>query len=761
MLLALVNVATAAARELPKTSGGVVSESPVATVWWAGSGASKIRPDAEPPESRARAIEIRAARNETDAAQCVVRPHKPLRTLRIACTALKGTDGEIGADRIEIFQVDYIDIKHPTDRRGAPGPWPDPLLPIRAPLDLEKNRTQPFWVRVAVPRDAAPGPYRGLLEFSAKSWHASVPVELTVFDFVLPDRMSCTTAFGFSEANVFRYHRLETEAQKRKVLETYWATLADHHISPYDPAPLDPIVTNWPAVKPPRTVWDDWTNLRIVSNEVHSGKGAMLLHDDKTDRSVSTTYQPLIPIPPKGLRLLFWARTAVPGHRFQITFNHYDKNKQWLSGHNNDMTFQGNGRWQEIERTFPRKSFPKNAAFVRLHFRAAHWTESGEQLGLAWIDDVSLAPVGGGKNLVNGGDFEKKPRKKLTVPPERLRPRLDFSAWDRAMERAIDRYHFNSFRLRVPGMGGGNFHALSQPSLLGFSESEIEYPYLFGSWCRQMEEHLRQKGWLDEAFVYWFDEPSPDQYPFVLDGFRKLKRHLPDIDRMLTEQVEPGLVGGPNVWCPVSSRFDAAKAAERRRHGEKFWWYVCCGPKAPYAGEFIDHPAPEMRIWLWQTFKRGIQGVLVWQTTYWTSATAYPDPKHPQNPYADPMSWTTGYGIPKGTRRPWGNGDGRFLYPPLAAVDPQGKGPVFDAPVDSIRIEHLRDGIEDYEYLCMLRKLLEKRGAGLPAGKRAEFRALLEVPPSITRSLTDFAAAGAPIENRRLQIARAIEKLAR
>jgi hypothetical protein len=226
---------------------------------------------------------------------------------------------------------------------------------------------------------------------------------------------------------------------------------------------------------------------------------------------------------------------------------------------------------------------------------------------------------------------------------------------------------------------------------------------------------------------------------------------------MLTEQVEPGLVGGPNVWCPISNHYNHERAEERRKHGEKFWWYVCTGPKAPHTGLFIDHPAPEMRLWLWQTFKRNIDGILVWQTNYWSSRAAYPDPNKPQDPYADPMSWTSGYSTPAGTKRPWGNGDGRFVYPPLAAVGNRGGGPILDGPVDSIRWEHLRDGIEDYEYLCLLRKALADRGASLPEDQRRAVARLLEVPASITQSLTKFAPDGAPIEAHRHKVARAIE----
>ena len=89
-----------------------------------------------------------------------------------------------------------------------------------------------------------------------------------------------------------------------------------------------------------------------------------------------------------------------------------------------------------------------------------------------------------------------------------------------------------------------------------------------------------------------------------MNGFAKLKRHAPGITRMLTEQVEPGLIGGPNLWCPISNEYQHEAAESRRAQGEKFWWYVCTGPKAPYAGLFIDHAAPEMRIWVWQTWQR-------------------------------------------------------------------------------------------------------------------------------------------------------------
>jgi hypothetical protein len=240
-------------------------------------------------------------------------------------------------------------------------------------------------------------------------------------------------------------------------------------------------------------------------------------------------------------------------------------------------------------------------------------------------------------------------------------------------------------------------------------------------------------------------------------GFKALKEAAPDIRRMLTEQPEPELMGGPNLWCPLTMNYKHEKTLECRKQGDRFWWYVCTVPKKPYCGLFIDHPATDLRVWLWQTWKYEIQGILVWQSNLWTTGAAYPD--KPQNPYEDPMSWMHGYGTKPGDKRPWGNGDGRFMYPPEAAADANPPEPVLDGPVDSIRWEMLRDGIEDYEYLAILKRLMVERKGTLSKRALSRVEKLLEVPGGITKDLRTFTKDPAPIEKRRNEIARAIERL--
>ena len=723
-------------------------------LWWASSG-WKISPDKALPETKGRTIVICAARNEAEAAQLVVRPTVSLKGLTVRAGALTGPGGAtIPAKNAEVLKVRYVNVTHPTDKSSAAGLWPDPLPPFKGAINLEAGKNQPFWIRVKVPRRVPAGIYTGSIHLAAQNYSADVTLRVEVYDFVLPDRMTCTTAFGFSTSNVFRYQKLSDSEDRRQVLDKYWASFGAHHISPYNPSPLDRIKVSWPDIKPPPRKWQGGIE---VSNETHSGERALLVFDDRTDTDVKAVYEPLVPIPKGGLRLKFWYHTALPEHAFLVTLTHYDASGKWIYGGNNDISIEGNGHWQQFERLL--KRFPAGAKSIQLNLRAAIWTEGGERTGLVWFDDVSLTNAATGEELIEGGDFEEPVLP--MIDREKLKAKLDFTAWDRAMERGIDYYHFNSFRQSIPGLGGGTFHSRREPELLGFGENTPHYKAMFNSYCSQLQEHLREKGWLDEAFVYWFDEPAPRDYEFVMNGFAKLKRAAPDITRMLTEQVEPKLIGGPDIWCSVSNNYKHEPAEQRRRHGEKFWWYVCTGPKAPYCTLFIDHPGTELRVWLWQSWKRKIDGILVWQTNYWTSSAAYPDREHPQNPYEDPMGWRSSYSTPKGAKKPWGNGDGRFIYPPEAAADAHPAEPILDGPVESIRWEMLRDGIEDYEYLAILSRLLKAKKDKLTAQQHKKYAALLEVPKSITKDMTTFTKDPAPIEARRDRIARVIAKLNR
>lgn len=347
-------------------------------------------------------------------------------------------------------------------------------------------------------------------------------------------------------------------------------------------------------------------------------------------------------------------------------------------------------------------------------------------------------------------DIQWEPR---ATPP---RARLDFARFDRAMSEVVAKNHITAFSLPIPGMGGGTFHERYEGEIAGFKAGSPEYEAMFSSMVRQLEQHLRDKGWLDLAFIYWFDEPEEKDYEFVRKGMERIHQYAPGLRRMLTEEPNDALAGAVDLWCPLTPNLNPDIASRRRLAGDHFWWYVCCGPRAPYCGLFIDHPATDLRVWLWQTWQHKVEGILIWDSTYWTSDAAFPDSL--QNPYEDPMGYVSGYSTPKGTKLYWGNGDGRFLYPPLAAAGGSEK-PILDGPVSSIRWEMLREGLEDVDYLHLLRNALNAPPAGASAELIADAGRLLQVPREITASMTDYTFDSRPIYERRSSIAGMIERL--
>ena len=316
---------------------------------------------------------------------------------------------------------------------------------------------------------------------------------------------------------------------------------------------------------------------------------------------------------------------------------------------------------------------------------------------------------------------------------------FDWAAWDAAISNALARYHFNTFVFSIPGFTKADFRRSNPHEFHGRKDGTPGYEALAEKYLGAIEAHLRERGWLGTAGVYWFDEPTERDYPFIRRGLRAIRKYAPAIRCRITEQPEQGLADVVDLWCPTSMNLHSPAEAECRARGDEFWWYICMNPKAPYATEFIDHPGTDLRVWLWQTWKERIAGILVWETVYWTSRAVYPDAR--QNPYEDPASWADSM------RYNWGNGDGRFLYPPRACFN-GGEGAVVEPPNGSMRLEILRDGIEDYEYFAILRRLDPDNP-------------LLAVPPDVTTALDTFTTRPGPIKAHRLRLAREIERLLR
>jgi len=309
---------------------------------------------------------------------------------------------------------------------------------------------------------------------------------------------------------------------------------------------------------------------------------------------------------------------------------------------------------------------------------------------------------------------------------------LDFSDFDRAAHKYLDEYAFTTF----------NFASIVSGFNISPRWKTEEEKNLKAEVIRRVCDHLAEKGWLKKAYDYWIDEPPPDRYEEVLKGMKFLKESNPRLRRLLTfchdKAPVPFFYGGVNLWVPVLSLFHPQRAKDRQALGESVWWYVCCGPHHPYPNNFIDHPAINHRIRFWMIQKYGTNGSLYWSVTYWR-----------QNPWKTAMSYS-----PQGGT--WGNGDGRLLYPPTKEKPEK---PVVSGPINSIRFEMLREGLEDREYLWLLSQEIERlkrKGDSSLANAIAEGKKALGVVDNLVRSLTDYEKDPKNLYEARAEIARTI-----
>ena len=254
--------------------------------------------------------------------------------------------------------------------------------------------------------------------------------------------------------------------------------------------------------------------------------------------------------------------------------------------------------------------------------------------------------------------------------------------------------------------------------------------------------------WLKKGFFYPLDEPgTPEQYEKLHEAGERLKRLFPGYRMCVPFFQNPDMPEGRdaidyaaevmNVWCPKLYCFDSENIynerqlaekkpfAERMRRqaeaGDDIWWYVCWEPGEPYGNLYVNMQGAASRVIFWQAYIYNVTGFLYWHSNYW---------QHTGNP------WESMSTVPWLTRDCYG--DGSLLY--------NGSEVGMNGPCSSLRLEAVRDGIDDYEYITMAKKL------GVPA------KEIDEIVKPVARSITDYTRDDRVIEEARVALGKIVEK---
>lgn len=273
---------------------------------------------------------------------------------------------------------------------------------------------------------------------------------------------------------------------------------------------------------------------------------------------------------------------------------------------------------------------------------------------------------------------------------------VDFDRWDKEIAPFLNGTalpsgaRFTSIDLRVP------------PDLT----VEEHRTYL-----RLVEQHFQKRGWLDRLFSYVMDEPKPKDRSVLVERLQRLQGSK--IRKLVTTALDPTLSDRIDLWVPnlpclfVRGEDGELCARHPPRHsyrtcekeGAWVWWYQSCTSHGCGSGPFgdrkldryfagwpsymVDAPGTAARAMAWLAFLHDIHGELYFDMAYAYNAA----------PEKDPWDGVWAFG---------GNGDGTLFYPGR----PDRIGGKTHAAVTSLRLKHIRDGLEDLELL----RQLERRG---------------------------------------------------
>lgn len=175
--------------------------------------------------------------------------------------------------------------------------------------------------------------------------------------------------------------------------------------------------------------------------------------------------------------------------------------------------------------------------------------------------------------------------------------------------------------------------------------------------------HLKAKGWLGKTALAMDEWPLERMLP-MLDFLRKT---APDLKIALAGGNHPELADKIDDWCVfITPPLDPAIARQRAQKGLPTTYYVCCGPGKPNTFTFSP-PAESAWLGLYAA-AQGYSGLLRWAHDSYV-----------QDPLYD-TSYVT-----------WPAGDCFLVYPGARS---------------SIRFERLREGIQDFEKVRLVREKL-------------------------------------------------------
>ena len=263
---------------------------------------------------------------------------------------------------------------------------------------------------------------------------------------------------------------------------------------------------------------------------------------------------------------------------------------------------------------------------------------------------------------------------------------------------------------------------------------------------------IRELGLEEYMYFYSFDELSMNMkhLPMAKKITTALQRGWPGLKMMQTSFPIPALQPYFNAWAPLFHEFGKAEGIEMiesmRQRGDRIWWYAADSPKHPCPNFFLDYPVFDCRIIGTLSYLQKVEGVLYWCINREWQTNLDIRERWPEAEWRSHI-----FHIYTGKRK-YKNGMGNLIYP-------GNDGALWP----SLRLENLRDGLEDYEYLCALGtavKRLEADDSPAAGALLPEARGLLAPPATVATGIRDWSSDPELLLQYRDRVGRMLGKIA-
>lgn len=189
-------------------------------VYGSSGGVDKIFRQKSFPGRLLTSVKIMAARNETEGAQIGIYSKRWLKNISVTCSILSDQNGNrFPASAVSLTPIGFVRVPPPAYPAELELLIPDPLLTYLDKFNVEPGCWQPVWIDVAVSKNQPAGLYKGEVIFTENGQELlRVPLEVTVWNFTLPDKLTARRVF----TNEFRFGR-----RKNHFESIYAASQAD------------------------------------------------------------------------------------------------------------------------------------------------------------------------------------------------------------------------------------------------------------------------------------------------------------------------------------------------------------------------------------------------------------------------------------------------------------------------------------------------------------------------------------------------------